>query len=413
MADKTLFIHAGGSKTGSSALQNFFYFNAAQLKSLGFAYENWFLIEHEHQIVSANGMLLYNILSSSTSVDKDIDNLILSYFGQCDSAICSSEFLAELSAYAWQRLYESLIRLGINFKVIFYVRDVIPFFQSAYDQMIKRHGGHASFDDWVTKAFWQHGKSLQILAKELPRSSLQVVHFDQARTNLIRGFLDILGADASFKIDPKDQSRQVNRSLTNEERKALMAVNKALGAAYSTELSDLLIYANPNAKGEPVSYSQSTIDLLLERFNPEVHWVNHTFFDGQAVVSVLPYHSGKNAPTVQSGEKIEQANTVEKQVLDWAIEKLKTIRDEAESTIAHAIRVANRNEARKNHPDIPADFDVLSYLLINRDVLHACVDPIQHYIDYGKNEKRAYKYYFEDESDQTDGGLDPSQDKTE
>jgi hypothetical protein len=401
MADKTLFIHAGGSKTGSSALQNFFHFNASQLESLGFAYENRFHIEHEHEIANANGRLLYNLISSSTSTDDDIDNLMASYFGQCDKAICSSEFLAELNACGWKRLYESSIRLGVTLKVIFYVRNVIPFLQSAYDQMIKRHGGRQLFDEWVLKASWQHGKSLQILASELPRSSIQVIPFDRVRTNLIRGFLDILGVDASFTIDPKDRSRQVNRSLTNEERKVLIAVNKALGAAYSTELSDLLIYANPNARGEPASYTQATADLLLNRFNPEVNWVNGNFFEGQPVVSVLPCESGNNALIVPSNEKDEQKDTIEKQVLDWAIKKLKTIRDETESIIAHAIRVADRNNAGKNHPDIPADFDVLSYLLINRDVLHAGIDPIQHYIDYGRNEKRAYKYYFEPVPDPT------------
>jgi hypothetical protein len=394
MADKTLFVHAGGSKTGSSALQNFFHFNASQLKNFGFAYENRFPIEHEHEIANSNGRLLYNLISSSTFADDDIDTLLLSYFGRCDNAICSSEFLAELNVGGWKRLHESSIRIGVQLKVIFYVRNVIPFFQSAYDQIIKRHGAHQLFDDWVAKAFWQHGKSLMRIANELPRSNIQVIQFEQERNHLIRGFLDILGVDPSFSIDLRDQRRQVNRSLTREERKVLIAVNKVLGPAYSAELSDLLIYANPNARGEPASYSQATVDLLLERFNPEVDWVNSCFFGGQAVVSVLPCSSGKNEPSVPSNEEDELKNTVEKQALNWAIEKLKIVRNETESLIAHAIRVADRNEA-KNHPDIPADFDVLSYLLINRDVLHAGVDPIQHYLNYGKNEKRAYKYYFE------------------
>ncbi|WP_020562656.1 hypothetical protein [Methylosarcina fibrata] len=394
MADKTLFVHAGGSKTGSSALQNFFYFNVSRLEHLGFAYENRYPVEHEHEIANANGRLLYDLMSSSTFADDDVDNLLLSYFGRCDNAICSSEFLAELNAGGWKRLYESSLRIGVQLKVIFYVRNVIPFFQSAYDQIIKRHGAHQLFDDWVTKAFWQHGRSLLRIATEMPRSNLQVVHYDQARAHLIRGFLDILGVDPSFRIDPRDQSRQVNRSLTQEERKILIAVNKALGAAYSMELSDLLIYANPDARGEPASYSQATVDLLQERFNPEVHWVNTYFFEDQPVVSVLPYSSGKNEPIVRLNEEEKQKNTVEKQVLNWAIEKLKTFRDETESLIAHAIRVAARSEA-KDHPDLPADFDVLSYLLINRDVLHAGVDPIQHYLNYGRNEKRAYNYHFE------------------
>ncbi|MGZ8096651.1 MAG: hypothetical protein ACXWUD_10465 [Methylosarcina sp.] len=392
MADKTLFIHAGGAKTGSSALQNFFHINASQLESFGFAYENRLHIEHQHEIGSANGMLLYEMIASPTSTDDEIDHMMSSYFGRCDNAICSSEFFAELGPIGWQRLYESSIRLGVKLKVIFYVRNVIPFLLSAYDQIIKRHGGHESFDEWVSKATWQHGRSLKIIAAALPESSIQVLHYDHVRTHLIRDFLDTLGVDASFKVDLKDRKRQVNRSLTNEEREALRTVNKVLGAAYSKELSELLIYANPNAKGEPASYNKSTADSLLDRFNNEVDWVNNTFFNGQAVVSVLPAQLGKNALAMQSNAKLENKGHVEKQVLNWTLEKLKTIKDETEQTITNAVSVALRNNSGKFHPDLPADFDVLSYLLLNRDVLHAGVDPIQHYIDYGKQESRIYKF---------------------
>jgi hypothetical protein len=393
MADKTLFIHAGGAKTGSSALQNFFHINASQLESLGFAYENRLHIEHQHEIGSGNGMLLHETIASPTSGDDEIDRMMSSYFGQCDSAICSSESFAELGPIGWQRLYESSIRLGVELKVIFYVRNVIPFLLSAYDQIIKRHGGHESFDEWVPKAIWQHGKSLKIIADALPESSIQVLHYDHVRTHLIRGFLDTLGVDASFKVDLKDRSRQVNRSLTNEERETLRTVNKALGAAYSKELSELLIYANPNTRGEPASYNKSTADSLKDRFNDEVNWVNHTFFNGEAVVSVLPAQTGKNALNMQSNATLEQKCDVEKQVLIWALGKLKTIKDETEQTISDAVSVAFRNNSGKSHPELPADFDVLSYLLLNRDVLHAGVDPIQHYIDYGKQEERIYKFH--------------------
>jgi len=392
MTDKTLFIHAGGAKTGSSALQNFFHLNASRLESLGFAYENRLHIEHDYEIGSANGMLLYKILSSAAPTDNEIDSLVLSYFGQCNNAICSSEFFAEFDSHSWKKLFESSMRLGVKLKVIFYVRNVIPFLLSAYDQIIKRHGGHKSFDEWVEKATWQHGKALRIIAGELPQSSIQVFHFDHIRKNLIRGFLDILGIYSSSEVDPIDQKRQVNRSLTSEEREALITVNKTLGAAYSKELSELLIYADPNARGEPVSYNKTTADSLQDCYNTEVNWVNNTFFNGQAVVSVLPTQPVKKAPSIKLETEPKQKGNVERLVLGWTLEKLKTIKDETEQTIAEAVRVSIQNNTGKFHPDIPADFDVLAYLLLNRDVLHAGVDPIQHYIDYGKNEGRVYKF---------------------
>ena len=46
----------------------------------------------------------------------------------------------------------------------------------------------------------------------------------------------------------------------------------------------------------------------------------------------------------------------------------------------------------KTYPDVPDDFDPVTYLLINRDVLRSRMDPITHYILYGKNEGRTYCY---------------------
>ena len=109
--------------------------------------------------------------------------------------------------------------------------------------------GDKSFDEWVEKATWQHGKALRIIAGELPQSSIQVFHFDHIRKNLIRGFLDILGIYSSSEVDPIDQKRQVNRSLTNEEREALITVNKTLGAAYSKELSESVDLCKPQCAG--------------------------------------------------------------------------------------------------------------------------------------------------------------------
>jgi hypothetical protein len=392
MTDKTLFIHAGGPKTGSSALQNFFEINAARLESLGFAYENRLHIEHDYEINSGNGLLLYELMLVAATTDDEIDSLVSSYFGQCDNAICSSEYFTEFSGHHWKRLVESSLRLGVQLKVIFYVRNVIPFFLSVYDQVIKRHGEWREFDEWVLEATWQHGTALRKIAEELPITSMQVLHFDQARTSLLRGFLDILGVDVTFEIDSKDQNRQVNRSLTNEERETLITVNKALGAAYSQEVSELLIYANPNIRGEPAPCHNTTAELLLDRYNFEVNWVNNTFFNGQAVVSVLPIEAITETPCQKLTTEPKQKGNVEKQVLNWALEKLKTIKDETEQTIMNAVNIATQNTSVKSHPDIPIDFDPLAYLLLNLDVLRAGFDPVKHFIQYGKHEERVYKF---------------------
>ena len=391
MTDRILFVHAGGSKTGSTALQNFFEHNFSLLESFGFAYENRLNIKSDLEVTSGNGRLLRDKLIFGDTPDNEIDRLVLTYFGRCNNAICSSEFFQLTQGLEWRKLFEASVRLGVTLKVIFYVRNIIPFFLSSYDQSIKTEGQCRLFDEWVQEVSWEHFDCLQIIADELPHSDIKLIHFDSKKTDLIRSFLDVLGIDSSFEVSQKYQKNQVNRSLNKNEREALIKVNKALGGAYSRELSDLLIYANPNVQGEPILCNKTTTELLLAHYSNEVDWVNNTFFNGQAVVSVLPIEPEKN---LNKKSIIQPAHNsdVEKQVLNWALEKLKTIQYESEQRLLNALNNAAQNNSGKFHPDIPADFDSLAYLLLNPDVLRAGFDPIQHFIIHGKQEGRVYKF---------------------
>lgn len=395
MTDRTLYVHAGGSKTGSTALQNFFEINASRLESLGFAYENRVRINSAYQINSGNGKSLFTKLPSTTT-GNEIDSLVLSYFGRCNNAICSSEYFAEFDTHHWKKLFESSMRLDVKLKVIFYVRNVIPYFQSVYDQNIKRHGEWRSFDEWVAGQDWQHAKALQTIAGVLPKPSIQVLHFDLTKTNLIRGFLDILGIDSLFEVNQNDQIRLVNRSLTGEERETLKAINKVLGDTYSKELSDLLIYANPNIQVEPVSFTKTTTDSLLALFNDKVGWVNKTFFNGQTAVSILPIEPEKGTLSQSAEITPTHNNHLEKQIFNWAIEKLKAIQDgPAQRIPQHILNILNnaaQNDLSGFHPELPADFDSLAYLLLNPSVLHGGYDPVQHFIHFGEREGRPYKF---------------------
>jgi hypothetical protein len=45
-------------------------------------------------------------------------------------------------------------------------------------------------------------------------------------------------------------------------------------------------------------------------------------------------------------------------------------------------------------PELPADFNILDYLLLNPDVLRSNVDPVEHYLIHGKEENRQYNKEF-------------------
>ena len=395
MNERTLFIHAGGSKTGSSALQNFFEINTSNLEEQGYAYQNRRNIKSGYEINSGNGVLLLNVLSSATTTDDDIDRVVLSYFSECNHAICSSESLQHVKALGWRKLLISLNRLGVKLKVVFYIRNVIPFLVSWYDQLIKRHGESRLFDEWAVDAEWDHVNALRVMSDELPKESLYVLNYDREKKRLISSFFNFIGVDGSFEINQDDRDRQVNRSLTNQERNVLIAFNKVLGDALSQQLSDFFVSENSDLSAETVSYSKTTTQYLLDRYNDEVDWVNNAFFRSQSLVSVLPDEAIEKTSREKKEINPEGNCAITKQILDWSFEKVLTFQSESEVCLLKKINnliVFPQKHLGNSIPSVPLDFDAFAYLLINRDVFYAGMDPVDHYVNYGSSEGRLYKF---------------------
>ena len=224
------------------------------------------------------------------------------------------------------------------------------------------------------------------------------MHYQDGTRSIFDSFLAVLGVDGVFKLDPLYKNMQVNRSLTKPEREALKPANAVLGKTYSRELSDLLIYANPNAKAEPVYVGKRGNKLLLDRFADEVRWVNDTFFNGRDVVSVLPQAIKKQKERSAKVWNPTERNVADKLSYVWAINRLGTVKADVERSTMDQLNATAIRYRQKRNPELPADFNVLAYLARNPDVLFSGVDPVQHYLLQGKSEGRAYEYAWEDTS---------------
>lgn len=335
MTEKTLFIHAGGTKTGSSAIQNFLEIHAPRLDPYGFSYANRLNIDSKYEIHSGNGVSLFMLLTSTNFTANELDNLVLSYFENRNNAICSSEIFEDFDAPTWKILIESTERLAIKLLVIYYVRNMIPFFSSMYDQGIKRHGIWQEFNEIaMTMMTWNHVQALRPLVDGVSISRMRVLHYDSHSKDLIRSFLDNLGIDNSFKVEEPDRTRIVNRSLTNDERDHIRFINKIFGEKYSTEVSNFLLNTNQSASAEKINCSKNIVDELINRYKSDLDWINSTFFTGQ---NVLSFHDAEpldnqQDPLHPSTETIiYNTCSVEKQLLNWALMKLKSCENEIQN----------------------------------------------------------------------------------
>lgn len=389
---KKLYLHAGGSKTGSSAIQAFLKKHASSLERHGFAYKNTLGVQSGVEITSGNGQLLYNCLNASGAiqgVDVNLEGVVLSYFADKNNAIVSSEELQHLTVPQINRLVLVTSSLGIELHVIFYVRNIVPFFLSVYDQMIKRHGEFKPIDKWVLDLkSSEHIEFLRNIAEAILPSNIHVIHYETARTHIITAMLNILGIHEAFITDKELSNEIVNRSLTQNERELLIAANKILGATYSQELSDLFIYQSPNLMSEPASLTNDSIDFLISHFQKDIIWVNENFFNGDMILEA-------NQPNIKSNTKRsihkKLTNDITRIMLDWSLKKILDTRKEAECFIINRLILASQSHQANNNRDVPADFNPVDYLILNVDVLLTDIDPVQHWIKYGAIEDRDYK----------------------
>ena len=393
MEKRTLWIHAGGSKTGSSALQNFFELNTEYLNTQGFAYTNKVNIQSDREITSGNGMLLFEALASSNVSKEELNKIVLSYFEEfLPNGLCSSEFFQNLNIASWNKLINIVEENYIELRIVFYIRDVAPFFVSAYDQMIKRHGEWRDITEWSYEFDWEHLQALQNLSQIFSKDKMLIYSYERSKSHLITSFLDAIGITVANDeiFNKKTKHNKVNRSLTLKERELLRRINKEFGDKYSTEISDKLIYKNSDLVSEP-EWDDSLMIQLADRYHNEIKWVNDSFFGSEAVVKIGDEISINNSKNTLSEDDRQAVND---EVMEWCISKVKSL--EINNLNNNISYVTNKLSAidweNASNSVIPEDFNPFAYLLFNSDVLQSGDLPYDHFIKYGQYEERKYQW---------------------
>jgi hypothetical protein len=319
---KKLYIHAGGTKTGSSAIINFLTIHAEELRKLGFFYKVIDKLNHDWLIIRGNGYELINCLLNYQSIDS-IVKLFAGYLGDSKNGIISTEEFQFLEMESILLLSEAASRLDAKIEFIYFVRNVDNFFISSYDQLIKRHGEWRDIEEWLlTVTKYDHAVFLKNAIKVIPRSQIQVIHYDSVSKKIIDAMIKALGIE-NFSLTKVDfNKKKVNRSLTAKERELMRLFNKKFGDKFSTEMSDFLIYNSPELKSEPPFLSDTCICHLKKMFQEDVNWINETFFDGKEILKVeSPKLIDSEGYDYKNVNKIDPCMTI----INWALEKISSL----------------------------------------------------------------------------------------
>lgn len=381
-----IYLHTGLPKTGTSYMQSALDVLSRQDALARTSYPVLNVNEDFTRIQSGNGeaiafqLLVDQVADFSTQTVARLTQALLDTADRSrPNLLISSE---HFSNAAPERLAYFLELLGAHAKsveVIVFVRPMDRLCHSRYHQEVKRHSESGSYDEAFFNVF-----SEQLVAQvSLVGALSNPVHvFDYRPVGLISVLLDFLGENPALETSFNNQV--VNRSLTEQEMDLLRSINAVFKSdGLSTSISDRWIYARPEAiSAEERANSERVFDVFRQ-----VVSVNTSRLGTATCCEIL----GRLLPDVAPAALNVGASEVASAVADEA-PVVAGREDLLRMALEEIAKLMNFEQALSEHTQglmpIRDAFDPVHYLLLNRDVLAAGVDPVQHFKSFGRKEGR-------------------------
>lgn len=244
---KTLYVHAGTPKTGTTAIQKFCMANRGLLKSKGYVYPDFRDITElarRNVTPSRNGCFLTSRCWSKDDaremfrrgMDRVIEN-----FEKYDNVILSDEAIyantIERRKTLWRELLEEGEKGGFDVRMIVYLRRQDEFFPSFWNQLVKKERDKRGCLTW--EEYWHdparikecgldYDVHLAAIERELGIERMTVRRYDRDRFyggSIFADFLQAVGLelDDSYKIPDSERSR--NEKLAGNMHEIKRIVN--------------------------------------------------------------------------------------------------------------------------------------------------------------------------------------------
>lgn len=289
---RTLFVHAGAGKTGTSALQHFLSRNQAWLADQGISYPTGpGGPDAQTGISSGNGGWLADFVMTGKGKD-DFLGQVLQAPG--DTILISSEMLAHADRTSIDIACGELASVGVEMRMFYLVRNPDDWYLSAFQQQVKRHGYSGSYQEFCGSYPLEFVPAITAYESALGRSAVQVLSYEAGRADIVSYVLrNALGVHAPL---PEHENRQVNRSLSTGELEVLLAANRmqraagingvAIGAR-GTRFSDLAMVARPRVPSG-LKFVHPFPPEARERLAADVVMVNERLEEGFIGFSLDP-----------------------------------------------------------------------------------------------------------------------------
>lgn len=261
---RTLYLHIGQSKTGSSYLQACLANGHAALAEAGIDYfrgdegqaRDW-------EISSGNG---HHLLTGPVEDLAPAHDKVLFSAEQFFPQIATSRPLREkLRAYCDAH--------GIGaVRMLLFLRNPVAHAESSFQQEVKR-GGYTHGVDKAFSMYRAPEQAARLLTEDLglPDCRFSVFNYDKHRKDLLPILEQFLELPPETLHSP--ERRDVNRSMTEAERVIQQAMNAEMGPP-AFFLSDALCHGLPGIRSERAFPAVEVQQAMLDRLAPAIDAVN-------------------------------------------------------------------------------------------------------------------------------------------
>ena len=259
---KTLYIHIGTPKTGTTSIQNFCGLNREKLKEQGVLYPimNY---HYERKSVNRNGYFLTGTIKENGTRNKEKEKQVfdseLQYIVDCfkenDTILLSDESIWWATATRrkglWKDLKKHSEQHNYQIKVIVYLRRQDQFMMSRYNQRLKTDfvASTQSFDEYFAdmngrfKCVMDYRERIDNIAKSISKENVIVKRFDRNyfyNGDLNQDFLNILGVKVDDSFQQLKETANTGISVQSGEIKRVLNRLKPITMAENNKLLEIL-----------------------------------------------------------------------------------------------------------------------------------------------------------------------------
>lgn len=292
---KTLYVHIGTAKTGTTSIQNFCIDNQKVLNQKGYYYPR-FPYRYENVSPRRNGhFLLDDEIKDKQGRFREAMDCIRGAFENYDNIILSEETIWSISKKARMEIFKALkeesIEGGFQVKIIVYFRRQDEYMSSSWSQDVKGGAsGGSTWEEYVKSRKSLHklkyGTGLKLLMKFWGKENVIVRRFDFKRFvggSIYADFLDAVGLELTDEYEIAQFFQ--NTKLAGNTHEIMRIVNgmpdideeqRFFFRRVLESFADLSGKEYPNAM-----FSKEEAEAFLKQYEDENRRVSEAYFNGE------------------------------------------------------------------------------------------------------------------------------------